>query len=41
MRQAPSPNKADAPSAAMTLRLQFEHHWRGVGDLRRSGGTTP
>jgi len=30
------PNKADAPNAAMTLRFQFEDHWRGVGDLPRS-----
>jgi|ERR1022692_147482 hypothetical protein len=30
------PNKADAPNAAMTLLFHSDHHWRGVGDLRRS-----
>src|SRR4030095_6148395 len=30
------PNNADAPNAAMMLRFHAEHHWRGVGDLRRS-----
>jgi hypothetical protein len=31
-----TPNKADAPNAAMALRFHSEAHWRGVGDLRRS-----
>ncbi len=34
--QVEMPSKADAPNAAITLRLHSEHHWRGVGDLRRS-----
>ncbi len=29
------PNNANAPNAAMTPWLHAEHHWRGVGDLRR------
>ena len=30
------PNKADAPNLAIAFWLHSEHHWRGVGDLRRS-----
>jgi len=32
----PWSNKTDAPNAAMAVWLHPEHHWRGVGDLRRS-----
>jgi len=31
------PNNADPPNAAMTPHFHSEHHWRGVGDLRRWG----
>jgi hypothetical protein len=30
-----APNKATAPNAAMTLWLQIEHDWRGIGESRR------
>jgi hypothetical protein len=34
-----TPNKSDAPNAAMPPLVKREHRWRGIGDPRRSTDT--
>ena len=36
-----TPNKPDAPNAAITLKFHVEHQWRGVGDPRGRSGSHP
>jgi len=36
-----TPNKPNAPNAAMMPLFQGGHHWRGIGDLVRSASRIP